>query len=96
MAVFQGCPAIEVEGQVAHDAIKVADRLRQRDQVVRALAETKPGFLNHVFCLGPTAHDRCGVIDQGKAMREVKLEPVVVVGHENPGGRASDLKVAGY
>ena len=86
VAVFQGCPAIEVKGQVAHDTVKIAHRLCQRGEVVRALAEAQPGVLNHIFCLGPAAHDGGGIVDQGDTMRQGKLEPVIGVGLGYPGG----------
>ena len=96
VAVLKADAAIEVKRQVAHDSVEVANGLGQGAEVVRPLAESQPGVLHNIFCLGAAAHDGGGIVHQSMSMREVQLKPFVGVGHGFPGVRMSDLKMAGY
>ena len=73
VATFQCDTTIQVKGQIAHDSIEVADRLRERDEIVGPVAKAQPSVLNNVFGFGAAAYDGCGIVHQSMPVNEVEL-----------------------
>lgn len=80
MPAFPQPVASSVKGEIAHDAIEIADRLV--DQPARlAGIEAQIGFLHDILGMLPAADDAIGVTHQGAAMSHIERQHLAVLAH---------------